>query len=136
MTTFVDFERGNFNGDNVSVGDLLFFKDDGAKAVWLENGAGGRLATSPVGFNLPFTGPTLHIVGAADFDASTVLGHFITGPGTSNPGFASDLLFQNDNGALALWQSNGSNVNSFPGNENQVNLPNPGNFHVASVNDF
>src|SRR5262245_19671167 len=61
MTTFVDFERGNFNGDNVSVGDLLFFKDDGAKAIWLENGAGGRLATSPAGFNLPFTGLPWHV---------------------------------------------------------------------------
>jgi len=46
-------------------------------------------------------------------------------------------LWQNDNGALAIWQSNGSNVNPFPGNENQANLGNPGaGWHVVAANDF
>src|SRR5262245_64848585 len=119
MTTWVDHGRGNFNGDILrdgSVGDLIFFDDLGNKAIWLENGSGGRLATSPVGFNLPFTGPTWHIVAAADFDSGFGnSGHFLADPGESNPSFGSDLLFQNDNGALALWWSNGSNVNWFSG---------------------
>jgi hypothetical protein len=73
MTTLTDFGRGNFNGDFTqfptgSLGDLVLFDDFGDKAIWLENGNGGRLATSPDGFNLPFTGPTWHIVAAVDFD--------------------------------------------------------------------
>jgi hypothetical protein len=123
MTTFTDAFRANFNGDETApafgnLGDLFLFDNFGDKAIWLEDGSGNRLATSPQGFNLPFTGPTWHIAATADFDSV----------GAPN----SDLLWVNDNGALALWQSNGSNVNSFPGNENQENLPNPGaGWHVA-----
>jgi hypothetical protein len=141
MTTFTDFLRANFNGDLTlnagnlvgSVGDLFLFDNFGDKAIWLEDGNGNRLATSPNGFDLQFTGPTWHIAATADFD-SVKSGNF--GVGGSNPGAASDLLWQNDNGALALWQSNGSNVNSFAGS-NQRDLPNPGpGWHVADANDF
>src|SRR5262249_27743595 len=54
------------------------------------------------------------------------------------PNWASDLLWVNDNGDLALWQSTGSNVNPFaPNTFNQENLPNPGaGWHVAGTNDF
>jgi hypothetical protein len=140
MTTWVDFGRGNFNGDiafSGSLGDLILFDNFGDKAIWLEDGNGNRLATSPQGFDLPFTGPTWHIVAAADFDASSIVGHYVD-PAGNNPSFASDLLWQNDNGALALWQSTGSNVNPFaPNTFNQVNLPNPGSgWHVADANDF
>src|SRR5262245_8995794 len=136
MTTLTDVGRGNFNGDAVSAGDLFLFDNFGNKAIWLENGAGGRLATSPVGFNLPFTGPTWHIAAIADFDGGTPV-KISPGLGGIGPNFASDLLWVNDDGRLALWQSNGSNVNSFPGNENQRDLGNPGaGWHVASTNDF
>src|SRR5262245_6117961 len=105
MTTATDFARGNFNGDfkqvaaNTfgSLGDLLLFDNFGDKAIWLENGNGGRLGT---GFNLPFTGPTWHIVAAAEFDSGSKV---LSAPFSSNPTFASDLLWQNDNGALAIW---------------------------------
>jgi hypothetical protein len=145
MTTFTDFARGNFNGDcplitpstDGSAGDLILFDGFGDKAIWLENGNGGLLPTSPSGINLPFTGPTWHIVGAADFDNT---GHSISLLGGSNPSFASDLLWQNDNGDLAIWQSTGNNGSAggpFPGNENQANLGNPGaGWHVAGTNDF
>src|SRR5262245_49694519 len=117
MATITDLARGNFNGDftslpgNIfgSVGDLFLFDNFGDKAIWLENGNGGRLATSPNGINLPFTGPTWHIAAIADFDSG---GKDVTGTG-NNPTAAADLLWVNDNGALALWQSNGSNVNPF-----------------------
>jgi hypothetical protein len=135
MTTIPDFIRANFNGDFIlnqpgSLGDLFLFDDFGDKAIWLENGSGGRLGA---GSNLPFTGPTWHIAAIADFDSvPTVLS-----TNGNQPNSASDLLWVNDNGDLALWQSNGSNVNPFPGNENQANLGNPGaGWHVASANNF
>jgi hypothetical protein len=137
MTTLTDFGRGNFNGDDLSVGDLILFDNFGGKAIWLENGNGGLLPTSPNGINLPFTGPTWHIVAAADFDGG-MPSKPVVPLGDTNPNWASDLLWQNDNGNLALWQSTGSNVNPFaPGTFNQTNLPNPGvGWHVASTNDF
>src|SRR5262245_3909056 len=117
MTTTPDFIRSNFNWDQLlgsggSTGDLFLFDNFGNKAIWLENAAGGRLATSPAGFNLPFTGPTWHIAAIADFDNPTP--RFISPDG--NPTTANDLLWVNDNGALALWQSTGSSVNPFSGN--------------------
>jgi len=141
MTTVTDLIRGNFNGDlpsieigeNGSVGDLLLFDNFGNKAIWLEDSNGGRLATSPQGFDLPFTGPTWHVAAIADFDSAPKVS---TPLGFSTPRNASDLLWVNDNGDLALWQSTGDNVNSFSGS-NQANLPNPGaGWHVASANDF
>jgi hypothetical protein len=137
MTTVSEFLRANFNGDITSgpfgsKGDLILFDNFGDKAIWLEDGNGNRLATSPNGFDLPFTGPTWHIVAATDFDNGP---HFIF-PGGNNPSAAADLLWQNDNGALAIWQSTGDNVNPFSGS-NQANLPNPGaGWHVASADDF
>src|SRR5262245_19159684 len=111
MTTITDQGRGNFNADAISAGDLLLFDNFGNEAIWLENGAGGRLISSPAGFNLPFTGPTWHIVAAADFDGGVIADKMVTGLGGTNATWGSHLLFQNDNGALAIWQSNGSNVN-------------------------
>src|SRR5215475_6967980 len=106
MTTITDFFRGNFNGDGSpeSLGDLFLFDDFGNKAIWLEDGNGGRLAALPNGVNLAFTGPTWHIAAIADFDSTSKP----TNPDGDNPFSAADLLWVNDNGALALWQSNGS----------------------------
>src|SRR5262249_53737449 len=139
MTTITDELRGNFNGDSLppiigSKGDLFLFDNFGDKAVWLEDGNGGRLADAPNGVNLAFTGPTWHIAAIVDFDSPVTRTISIGG---NNPTSASDLLWVNDNGDLALWQSTGQNVNPFPGNENQVNLGNPGaGWHVASTDDF
>ena len=139
MTTVSQFLRANFNGDITSgpfgsKGDLLWFNDFGDKAIWLEDGSGGRLPSAPQGVNLPFTGPTWHIIAATDFDNGS---HLVV-PGGNNPSSAADLLWQNDSGALAIWQSNGSNVNPFaPGTFNQANLPNPGApWHVKAADDF
>ena len=139
MTTTSEFLRANFNGDLVSgpfgsQGDLLLFDNFGNKAIWLEDGSGGRLASAPNGLNLPFTGPTWHIAAATDFDNGA---HFVS-PGGNNPTSAADLLWENDNGDLAIWQSTGSNTNPFaPGTFQQANLPNPGaGWHVASADDF
>jgi hypothetical protein len=140
VTTITDFLRGNFNGDlapggptAASLGDLLLFDNFGDKAIWLENGSGGRLQAAPNGVELQFTGPTWHIAAIADFDSTA--GSFISDSG-NNPVSASDLLWVNDNGDLALWQSTGQNANPFAGSH-QENLPNPGaGWHVASTNDF
>src|SRR5262245_9931277 len=136
MTTVTDIIRGNFNGDALppsllgSLGDLFLFDNFGNKAIWLEDGSGGRLGA---GNNLQFTGPTWHIAALADFDNPTTR---VIGADGNNETAANDLLWVNDNGALAIWQSTGQNANPFAGS-NQVNLPNPGaGWHVASTNDF
>src|SRR5262245_43608374 len=107
MTTLTDAFRANFNGDITldatseligSVGDLFLFDNFVDKAIWLEDSNGNRLATSPQGFDLPFTGPTWHLAAAADFDNAS--GSASVGVGGSNPTFASDLLWVNDNGSL------------------------------------
>src|SRR5262245_24536951 len=134
MTTLTDLIRGNFNSDNKpgsdgSLGDLFLFDNFGNKAIWLEDGSGGRLGA---GNNLQFTGPTWHIAAIADFDSNAKTLNSVG----NNPFSANDLLWVNDNGDLALWQSTGQNTNPFAGS-NQVNLPNPGaGWHVASTNDF
>jgi hypothetical protein len=143
MTTIPDLARGNFNGDVTntilggSAGDLILTDANGDKAIWLENGAGGRLASAPSGFELPFTGPTWHIVAAADFDTSTKLPKFVGG---TNPSYASDLLFQNDNGLIAIWQSTGDNGiagGPFSANFNQATVGNPGaGWHVVGADDI
>jgi serralysin len=138
MTTIPDgFSRGNFNGDisagvSGGSGDLFLFDNFGDKAIWLENGIGGFLAGTN-GVDLAFTGPSWHLAAIADFDSGTV--RFLNSPG-NNPDTANDLLWVNDNGDLALWQSTGQNANPFA-NSNQENLPNPGaGWHVASTSDF
>jgi hypothetical protein len=51
---------------------------------------------------------------------------------------ASGLLWQNDDGRLAIWQSNGSNGNPFAAGIQVRNLQNPGSadWHVVAANDF
>jgi hypothetical protein len=115
MTTFTDFWRENFNSDGASLGDLFWFTDSGFNAVWLMNGAGSPLAGGQQ--ELPFTGPTWHEVAAADFN-------------NAGPAF-SDILWQNDNGLVALWQMSGTTILS------QQNLTNPGSgWHAKFANDF
>src|SRR5262249_45126248 len=65
---------------------------------------------------LPTVTPDWHFKAAADFDAG---------------GGDADILWQNDNGALALWQMVGATVNHIH------ELPNPGpTWHVVGDNDF
>src|SRR5215467_903338 len=77
----------------------------------MNNNAVGNLAT------LPVVTPDWHVKAAADFDQS----------GNGN----ADILWQNDNGALALWQMNGTTVSAIHA------LPNPGpTWHVVGDNNF
>src|SRR5262249_37937066 len=92
--------NGDLNADGL--GDLLLFSDKGDSAVWLMN-QNQRLGS---GSSLPFNGPTWRLKAATDFD------------GVGSP--FSDLVWQNDNGAIAVWQMNGSAI------VGQANLLNPG----------
>jgi serralysin len=113
MTTFSDFWRENFNGDGGSLGDLFWFTNSGSNAVWLMNGAGSPVAEQL----LQSTSPTWHVESIADFN-------------TAGPPF-SDILWQNDNGAVALWQMAGTTILS------EQNLQNPGSsWHVKFANDL
>ena len=74
---------------------ILWQNDNGTVALWQMNGGavvGGAVATS--GGVVANPGPTWHIEGSGDFygDGNTA------------------ILWQNDNGAVALWNLQGSNV--------------------------
>jgi len=119
MTTFVDAIRSDFNADSEFqagsplMADILWRDAAGNNALWLmDNGLPFRDGIA----SLPFVTPDWHVKAAADF-----------GP----IGFDSDLLWQNDNGALAIWQMDGTTVTTMQG------LPNPGPaWHVVGDNSF
>src|SRR5262249_37558489 len=96
-----------------SFGDILWRDHAGDNVLWLMD------VTTPffVG-NLPFVTPDWHIKAAAAF------GFF--------PSFGNaDILWQNDTGALAIWQMNGATVSAIGA------LPNPGpTWHVVGDNSF
>jgi len=113
MTTVVDFFRSDFNGDNL--GDILWRDRAGDNVLWLMNGnTPSTMAT------LPVVTPDWHFKAANEFD------HNFTGP------HLSDILWQNDNGALALWQMDGTTVSAI-----HALGPNPGpTWHVVGDNNF
>src|SRR5262249_326458 len=113
MTTIVDVLRSNF-GTGGSPADILCRDAAGEDVGWpmhAINSPGTRAA-------LPAVTPDWHFKAAAQFDATPI-------------SEGSDILWQNDNGALALWQMNGSTVSAINA------LPNPGpTWHVVGDNDF
>jgi hypothetical protein len=96
---------GDLNNDTFQ--DIVWRNDNGAVAVWL--GDGGVTGKFTVQANLQNNGATWHIVGVRDFNFA---GH----PGD----FKADILWQNDNGAGAIWFMDGVTKTA------DVNLPNPG----------
>jgi len=115
MTTFVDRHRSDFNyngGSFNATADLLWRDAAGHNVVWI---APSFIAPD----TLPTVPPDWHVKAVADFDP--LLG------GTGN----ADILWQNDNGALALWQMEGATVSAIGA------LPNPGpSWHIAGDNNF
>src|SRR5262249_31587991 len=102
MSTVVDRHRSDFDVilSRGSFGDILGRAQAGADVVWLMNN------NTPSGDALlPAVTQDWHFKAAADFD-------------TSDNGNA-DILWQNDNGALALWQMQGPRVSATSA------LPNP-----------
>jgi len=67
--------------------DVVFQNDNGAVVIWEMGGAAGTTVTSENLVNLN-PGPAWHVVGLRDMD------------GDLHP----DILFQNDNGAAAIWE--------------------------------
>ena len=107
MTTTVDRHRSDFNfsssGSIGSFGDILWRDHAGNDVLWLMN------INSPSSVAaLPFVTPDWHVKAAAEFD--------VVGGGAGS----SDILWQNDNGALAFWQMNGTTLSASSA------LPNPG----------
>ena len=121
MTTFSDQFRSDFNLGIEAffglplVGDILWRDNAGNDVVWLmNNNTPSSMAA------LPFVTPDWHFKAAAEFDLVTGM---IQG--------SADILWQNDNGALALWQMDDMTLNTVRA------LPNPGPaWHVVTDNDF
>jgi len=122
MTTVMDLFRSDYNleaeghvGSPIAR-DILWRDGAGDNVLWLMNDTFDTPSTIVV---IPFVPPDWHFKAGADFD----------GPGTHAQD--SDILWQNDNGALALWQMNGTSVTAIHA------LPNPGpTWHVVGNNDF
>src|SRR5215467_4684301 len=122
MSTFQDRHRSDFDWNNGGLGsfaDILWRDHAGDTVLWLMNNNTpeiGGVAT------LPFVPPDWHVKAAADFDG-------FSGAGSTSG--AADILWQNDNGGLALWRMEGEVVAAIQA------LPNPGpTWHVVGDNDF
>src|SRR5215813_55284 len=104
MPTFQDRHRSDFNydfsGSFGSFGDILWRDHAGDYVLWLRLPSQANLIAT-----LPFVPPDWHVKAAADFG----MGAFGN----------ADILWQNDNGALALWQMEGTFVAAIHA------LPNP-----------
>jgi hypothetical protein len=97
-----------------SFGKIFLHTDSGQNAYWLMD----QNVRQGTGTNLQFTGPTWHVKALVDYDPS-------------GPDF-SDLLWQNDNGAVAIWQLQGTT----PVHQNNLGQ-NPGpTWHVQAAADF
>ena len=110
MTTDTDRHRSDFDGDGFA--DILWRDHAGDNVLWLMNNS-----TPSDVVILPAVTPDWHVKATAQFDLS---------------GRDEDILWQNDNGALALWKmGDGAAV------RNISELPNPGpTWHVVGDNDF
>ena len=117
MVTRTDAFRTNFDGDGSgggSFGDLVLSQDSGLTAIWLmdENQRAGT------GTSLPNNGPNWHIRAAADFDRG------------AGSGF-SDLLWQSNDGQVAIWQMQGTQIL----NQTNITRQDP-SWHIRAVDDF
>src|SRR5215470_7849299 len=101
MTTRPDFARSNFdNEDFFDAGaDILWRDQAGDNVVWLMGNNVPDFGSGSIAA-LPTVTPDWHFKAAAPFD--TQVANPLVGP--------ADILWQNDNGALALWQMQGTSV--------------------------
>ena len=119
MTTSVDTHRSDFNvADPMDLGaDFLWRDQAGHNVLWIMFGGAAQFMAA-----LPTVTPDWHFKAAADFD--------VGGP-VFFGNVDADILWQNDNGGLAIWQMIGTSVNDIHA------LPNPGpSWHVVGDNDF
>jgi FG-GAP-like repeat len=107
-TYFFTYQLGD------SFGKIFLHSDAGQNAYWLMD----QSVRQGSGTDLPFTGPTWHVRALVDYD-------------NSGPDF-SDLVWQNDNGAVAIWQLQGTT----PIHQNDLGQ-NPGpTWHIEAAKDF
>src|SRR5262249_19628789 len=117
MTTIPDLYRSNFNVP--SSADILCRDHAGDTVLWTVDVNLMDVYVPLAVDTLPFVTPDWHVKATADFDG------FLD---TDN----SDILWQNDNGALALWQILAGTVTAI-----HALGPNPGpSWHVVGDNDF
>ena len=120
MTTFPDLFRSDFDISSSEIpsdapfkGDFLWRDHAGDNAIWIMNNNTPSAVAA-----LAFVTPDWHVKATADFD----------GTGGNRD---ADILWQNDNGALALWQMRGTTALT------KSALPNPGpTWHVVGDNDL
>ena len=118
MTTHVDFVRSDFNVNSGGpfLADILWRDHAGDDVLWLMNNNMPDVHPGSVAV-LPAVTPDWHFKAAAPFDPIVSLD--------------ADILWQNDNGGLALWRMTGTTVRAINA------LPNPGpSWHVVGDNDF
>jgi hypothetical protein len=118
-----DFD-GGFTDEAQRAG-IVFQNDNGAIAVWEHPTQVGDQIHFDIQSNLPNPGTSWHVLGVGNL---TELDAFAGTPG-------SDLVLQNDNGAIAIWQLIVGNQVVRTGTG--FNLDNPGpTWHVADVRDM
>jgi hypothetical protein len=111
-------------GPNFS--DLIWQNTNGTVATWqLQSDSSGNTVRVGTGNNLGSVDPSWQVVRTAgDFDGNGV----------------ADVLFQNRNGQLAIWELQNSPTGpiAFPNNQNQFNIAqNPGStWHAFAAGDF
>jgi len=116
MTTVVDEHRSDFDLQDIFDGaaDILWRDQAGHDVLWLMSNNVPTFGSGSVAV-LPNVTPDWHFKAAVNFEV----------------GGDADIVWQNDNGALALWQMNGPTVSAIHA------LPNPGStWHVVGGNDF
>ncbi|WP_428538646.1 beta strand repeat-containing protein [Rhodopila sp.] len=111
---------GDFYGDHHS--DILFQNQDGSVAIWDMNGTEVTHAgNASVNGNEVNPGPTWRIAGTGDF----------YGDGNT------DILFQNQDGSVAIWEMNGTEITKAGDVGVNGAAVDPGsNWHIVGTGDF
>ena len=110
---------GDTTGDNAA--GILWQNDNGALALWENPRVGAGTFTFNTVAALPSVDPSWHVKGMADL----------------NGDFRADIVFQNDNGAVAIWEMGGAAGTTVTA-MNLVNLgidPGP-TWHVVGLRDM
>ena len=118
----------DFDNKGPNFSDLIWQNTNGTVATWeLQSDSSGGTTRVGTGNNLGSPDPSWQVVKTAgDFDGNGV----------------ADVLFQNQNGQLAIWElqnpPNGTGPIAFPNNQNQFNIAqNPGpTWHAFAAGDF
>src|SRR6516164_9748589 len=118
----------DFDNKGPNFSDLIWQNTNGTVATWeLQSDSSGNTIRVGTGNNLGSPDPSWQVVKTAgDFDGNGV----------------ADVLYQNQNGQLAIWElqnpPNGTGPIAFPNNQNQFNIAqNPGStWHAFAAGDF